>query len=487
MARTRTSRLTSLITAALIAASLLAPGSIQSQPAQSQPASRPPSNDGLKIINNPGGGQVVYGSLTGQSSLPSAMGFMLRTVHSHFGDRPRIGKFFQANGADSAATFFNLNVSTQGGKPIAGLVIVTMPRGGAQPSAAILYDDAARFPRTEPAMMKALNQAWQNEAGQYASSQPAAESGSGTAQASTSGTAQASTPAHTGTPQTLRQVTGGDRSASIGLPSGWNLTSVSGGQLIAAGPNGEMLGLGIIFQQIHDPRSMQSQRTPYAGAAAGGTRPLVAPLGGDLFSSYVSVTNQVRQNRGLPPATFQLTSSKSLPGGDHAIQAIFVVDLHDGKGPRKGSARVGVIVTPGLPTWAMTVSASNAPEAVADAEAPAMLAMIHSYSQDAAVIGRENQVVLNNIAAVGRASAQQAADADARRIASSKSFNQHMDDIDRSSKAFQNYQFDSSQLQDNDINARGTVDNRTADALVKADPNRFQIITRPDFIKGVDY
>src|SRR5664279_2653200 len=66
------------------------------------------SSDALKIINIPGGGQVVYGLLTAQNSMADAMVFMLKQVHGHFGDRPQIGKFFQARGSNSTAVFFNL-------------------------------------------------------------------------------------------------------------------------------------------------------------------------------------------------------------------------------------------------------------------------------------------------------------------------------------------------------------------------------------------
>jgi hypothetical protein len=62
-----------------------------------------------------------------------------------------------------------------------------------------------------------------------------------------------------------------------------------------------------------------------------------------------------------------------------------------------------------------------------------------------------------------------------------------MDDIDRYSKSFQNYQLDRSQIQDNDLNTRGIASNGLAEALVKADPNRFQYVQTQDFLKGVDY
>jgi hypothetical protein len=453
MPRTRTGPLATIIVALLTSAASL--------PAHAE--------DALKTINNPGGGQIVYGPIVGQTTMPGAMGTMLREVHGHFGDRPQIGKFFQARGSDSVATFFTLTAKNQGNKPIAGLVIVSMPKGGT-PTAAVLYDDAARFNKTEPAMMKTLNEAWHTDTAQSATNHPASSQ----------------PPAHQGTPQTLHQATAGDRSASIGLAPGWQITGVSGGQLTASGPNGELINLGSMIQQIHDP-NMPAQRMPNG---TGGARPIVASYSGDLFNTYVSVVNQVRQNRSLPPATFHLISSQNLPATQfeqRVIQAIMEVDLHDGKGLRKGSARIGVMVTRGLPTWAMTINASNAPVAVADAENATMLAMIHSYSQNAAVIGRETQTVINNIHAIGARSAQQAADADARRVASSSAFNQHMDDIDRSSKSFQNYTLDRSQIQDNQLNARGTFANSDADALVKSDPNRFQYVPTQDFLKGVDY
>ncbi len=446
---------------------------------------------GLKTINNPAGGQLVYGSLTGQSSLPSAMGFMLRRVTDHFGERPQIGKFFQTKGTDSAATFFNLHAKDQGNTAIAGLVIVIMPRNGATPTAAVLYDDAANFSKSEPAMMKALNNAWQTEATQYAASGPAPS------QQAQEQNASAPSPAQHSAPQTMRQTTAGDRSASIGLPQGWQITSVAGGHLTAVGPNGEFIEMAGMAQGIRDPRA--GNNMPYGNR---GGPILVAPMNGDLFTSYASLVNQSRQARGMPPGDFRLVSSRRIP--PQALEAIFEVDFQDGKGMRKGSVRIDPIFTRGVPTWAMSVTDSNAPESVFETSNPTIMAMVHSYSQDRSVIGREQAAVMGGIQAAADRSRANAAAAAARRENSSAAFNahmndlnknssafdQHMDDIDRSSKAFQNYTLDRSQLQDNDIGengARGTFNNRTADDLVKQDPDRFQIINRPDFIRGVDY
>jgi hypothetical protein len=283
--------------------------------------------------------------------------------------------------------------------------------------------------------------------------------------------------------------TAGDRSASIGLPDGWKLTGVSAGQLSAEGPNGELVYLGIIYQQIHDPRSMQNQRMPNSGGT-GRNVPLVCPYGGDLFSAFVSVNSQVRQNRQLPPGTYKLISSQNLPANQfeqQVILAILEVDLHDGKGPRSGSVRIGTMTTRGVPIWAMTVSGSNVPKTVAEEEAPTIMAIVHSYSQDEKVLAEETRAVIDNIHAISAAAAKQAAASQAAGAARNAAFHAHMDDIDRYSKSFQNYQLDRSQIQDNDLNTRGTASNGLAEALVKADPNRFQYVPTQDFLKGVDY
>jgi len=429
--------------------------------------------DGLHTIDNPGGGQVVYGTLTGQSTMQNAMVFMLRQIHGHYGDRPNIGKFFQSRGGDSVATFFTLTAKTQGNKPIAGLVIVNMPRG-ATPTAAVLTDSAANFAKTEPVLMQKLNAAMRTAAGPSSAPAGASTQASGKAEAATGGSAA-----------NLHMATAGDRSASIGLAPGWQITAVAGGQLTAEGPNGEQISLGILYQGIQDPRSA-NQRGPYAPPNRG-PAPIVCPYGGDAFEAYICVVNQMRQSKGKPAATFKLTSETKLPATQfeqQVVQAIFEMDLHDGKGMRKASARIGEGHMANFPTWSLTVNGSNAPESVYAAQNPTIMAMVHSYSQNAAVINQETKGAIDNIHAIGAASAAQAKAADQRREASSAAFNlhmdtlkqndaaqtSHMDEIDRQSKAFQDYTLDLSVVAVPGEDAQtyhGTLANPTADTLVK--------------------
>jgi len=423
----------------------------------------------FKITNNPGGGQIMYGPLPNESTMQGAMGAMLRVTHQYLGARPQVRQFFQAKGTSSVATFFTADAIRQGGGtvPVSGLVIVSMSRGS-KPIGAVMFDDSAHFARTQPAMLATLNAAWQT------ASNPAAAG-----DAASAGRAASAR---------LRQTSGGDRSASLGIPDGWQVTSVSGGQIMASGPNGEQISLGGIFQNIRDPRVPAPRYAPPAPAGQ-----LVAANNGDLFAAWVAVINETRQGRGLPPATFSLTSTMKLQPSRYetqAIQVIFTVDLKDGKGLRKGSAKLGSLTRPGAPTWAMDVMTSNMPATVADAEGPLMTAILGTYTQDAAVIGRETRVVIDRIHAEGIATNERIHDQQVASEAQNKAFEQHMDDIDRSSKAMQNYTFDRSQLQvagDDGNTYRGTVSSNAATALTQYDPNKYQVVGQANWIKGIDY
>jgi hypothetical protein len=62
----------------------------------------------------------------------------------------------------------------------------------------------------------------------------------------------------------------------------------------------------------------------------------------------------------------------------------------------------------------------------------------------------------------------------------------------RNNQGFSNYLLDQTVVQDNNMYGNGTVGhgtlwNSTADALIKADPNRFEYVDKPNFWQGTDY
>jgi hypothetical protein len=405
------------------------------------------SGNSFTTVNVPGGGQYIYGPFPGKGSMPEAVLYMLRSIHQYFGNRPELGKFVQSRDGAQSAAFFGVNAKMAGDKPVTGLFIVVR-NGDGSASGAVVFDESSHFATSQPGMMKALYGAWH----------PAGINGSTGAPASAS----------TGIAAPLVQSSAGDHSASIGLPDGWKIVALNGGAISVSGPKGEMVNLGGVFQG-------------YA-------------LGPDLFQSYIQITNRLRASSGKPPANYTVLEKTNLPG--NAIQVIFKVDLNDGVGLRRGSIRLG--------RWgaqAMSVDGSNLPEALLEKESATLLAVIHSYQPNAQVMGQLQQGAMNRIQADAARANQQAAAINARREASnaafdqhmgalnaqSQSFNAHMDNIDRSSKITQDYILDRSVVRDTENGDRATVSNGYADSLVRANPDRYQVVPSQSLLAGKDY
>jgi hypothetical protein len=141
------------------------------------------------------------------------------------------------------------------------------------------------------------------------------------------------------------------------------------------------------------------------------------------------------------------------------------------------------------------------PDRVASEENATMQAVMNSYHTNDQVVAQEQQGALNRVHAdAARAQAQSAA-IDARREASTAAYDQQMrdtdarnsaidsqaDNIDRASKMNQDYILDRSVVRDNENGDRGTVSNSYADALVRGNPDRYQIVPTQEMIKGRDF
>jgi hypothetical protein len=423
------------------------------------------AEDELKYIHNPGGGEIVYGPVTGQTTLPGAMGVMLRNVHSHFGDRPQVGKFFHANTNDSVAAFFTVAARSQGGKQMAGLVIVANPAGGGGVTGALIYDDAQRFATSANPMMNKLNEEWQAKGARPAQ----AGAGAGAAAA-------------------LSQTPFPDNSGSIGLPAGWRITSARGGVVHTAGPNGESLHIGIyvpVMDTGNPQTRAQVQRETGGGARALPGMYVAYPFGDDPFRTLQAIDAQLRAKQNMPQASFSLLSKEDQ--GNNCTHFRVDMDAHDGKGVMFSSIVMCVLPPKMAGSWAATFNQAVLPKATAEQEIPTVRAMMQSYRMNGQVIQAETQQTIDNIHRIGAAAKAQADSAHAANDAHNASVETHWDQIDRQSKAFSNYQLDQTQLQDSLRNERGTVSNAYADALVKADPNRYQYVGTQDFLKGVDY
>jgi hypothetical protein len=418
---------------------------------------------GLKVIDNPGGGQVMYGPVANQTTQQGTMLSVLRYIHGHFGNRPQVGNIFEGRDSQTFGSFFLVTAKSgnQAGRPLAGLVLISLPRG-AQPAAAILYDDSSRFAKTEPVLLRKLAEAWKKDA---------APSVSAAGNATSPGNIPPLTP--TRFP---------DGSGAVNLPAGWRVSFASHGSAKIDGPRGEAVLLSNTAGPIYDPRSPYVQsRMRYANP----NNHLIFCPTGDALNTYLCALRHV-----APQVSFQLKSSRPIPVQGRAVQAVLIdadIDRHDGKGAQSCELGLSITATNQMGARTLGLNGTCAPVSLAAQERPTLKTVYDSYTMNGQVVSAEFAGDQARSRAAGNNARIAANSAHATEDARSAAFQAHMDNIDRFSKSFQNYQLDQTELQDNNLNARGAVPNALADALVKANPDRFQTVPTQDFLKGVDF
>jgi len=427
----------------------------------------------LTTIENPKGGRIVYGQVDGQSTEAGAMGAVLRSLHNQYGDKPHVGKLFQVRGGDSVAVFFTMVNRHQGNMQLAGMIIVSRTSGD-HVEAALMTDEAARFGSTINPMMTKLFSVWRPNGASSSQAAPAAKVAA------------------------LKLYTLPDRSASVSLPDGWNvLPSSGGGTIMAQGPDGSAVALG--YPYLAADTNNPSVRQTMATLQRGGLRntsyahALYYAYGGDLGRTFEDLLQMARKNQGEGPVTIKISSETPMPvsGALRCAHLHGQIDAQDGKGMREMNT-VFCSSPPGPHGSYMNLAYHTAvPLQYADKERGTMEAILASFNVNQAVVQSEaNAIAAPAIAAIheiGRRAAQQAADAHAAEDAHNAAVEKRWDAQDKSNQAFSNYLLDQTVIQDNQLNAHGTVWNQTADALVKSDPQRYEYVNTPNFWKGVDY
>lgn len=115
---------------------------------------------GLKVVENPGGGEYVYRPIAEGASERAIVVDMLTRIHQHFGAAPRVGQVLREKGGQSVSAFFDLK-ATPNGRPVSGMIILkslesvtgggateaTRPAGSKPPSD--LYPTAPALPLTQ--------------------------------------------------------------------------------------------------------------------------------------------------------------------------------------------------------------------------------------------------------------------------------------------------------------------------------------------------
>jgi hypothetical protein len=131
------------------------------------------------------------------------------------------------------------------------------------------------------------------------------------------------------------------------------------------------------------------------------------------------------------------------------------------------------------------------PLALATERRATMTAILDSFKVNSAVVNQQAAAIaapaIAQIHAIGRAAAEQAAQAHAAEDRHNASVEARWDSQDKRNQAFSNYLLDQSVIADNENNGHATVWNKTAEALVAGNPDRFSYVETPNFWKGVDY
>ena len=447
-------------------------------------ASPPPTP--LTHIDSPQGGVIVYGLVDGAKTQAAAMSRILRSVHDNCGEKPQVGQVFKVRNTDSVAVFFNVVNHPGGNKQVAGLVIAAVT-GPNRVEAALVSDSAARFGQSVNPMLTQLFSVWHP-----AGAAPSHPAGNNTAHAA--GASAAAPPA-------LHRVMLPDRSASVAIPDGWNvMPSTSGGGTInVLGPNHEMVMLNNSYMAT-DPNNPQVRQLRMMAQQYGQRYPdnkLYYPYGVNPAKAFIEIRhwNDVKQN--IHPAfNFEVKSEEQIQSRQPCAHLTGITTL-DGVQVQWEFDAV-YCEDPPSPggIWLSSAFITLVPVEQADRERATVRAIEQSFTKDMSVInGQANAIAAPAIAAIN----QIGRDATARFNATQQANDaQHagywaqQDTNARNSQGFSNYLLDQTVIQDNNVYGNGTVGhgtvwNSTANALVKADPNRYEIVNTPNFWQGVDY
>ncbi|HEY9126361.1 MAG TPA: hypothetical protein VIM62_04500 [Acidobacteriaceae bacterium] len=433
----------------------------------------------LRSIDPPGGGKIMYGQVAGQSTEAGAMAYILRNLHQSLGEKPKVGKLFTVRNTQSVAAFFSVSRHDQGqGKQplqIAGMIIAAKVSTD-HVEAALLSDEAARFPKTLPAMQKTLFAQWRP--------------------LQTSHTGSASTASGAPAAQ-LHTVTLSDNSASVGLPNGWQIEQKmsGGGTLIASGPNGAAAELGItwLVGDTNNPMTQHTLAQLRAGYLRGSMYAQMPyyPLGADPGKTFEYLINHTRKRANLPAATYTFTTSAPVQAPNaRCAHLAGSANFNNGKGPYEFNG-LFCEQPPASGSYLTYATMTIVPETDAARERATLGAILQSFQVNQAVVQRQaNQIaapVVAQIHAIGQAAMERARASNEAFEIHNSSVYQHWDSMDKRSQEFSNYQLGYSVISTTDNTAHGTFWNEDADALVKSHPDKFEYVNAPDYWKGIDY
>jgi hypothetical protein len=446
--------------AAVIAASALTCSSIGFS--QHPVAALAATSGSFTSLSNPGGGEIVSGSLGKQSSLQAAEGVMLSHIHAMFGTRPTLVQGAQNPSEHLLVLLFK---ETRDGQPYTGMSLITAAPG-ASANGVALYDISSRFPKTVQPMLKLF---------------------------------QTSTAAVSATPKSARldpaepliQRQFPDRTGSMGVPADWTLKFGGGGSGLAIGPSGEIAAFNSA-QNAMDPT--YGIGLSFVGPAANPTvrtltmkHTLMLPFISDPVKAWTTTFDQMAKQNGHTGPHFVATSV-TRTGSDTAT--IVGTGSGNNREPINYVAYVHVTGANRIGQWGINYSYIIVPTSEVVKHGATAAAVLDSARINAQAFAAQGQAIRN--AAAQQFNAEIALDKmqDAARqqrtnnaIAQDQATQEGMQ---KQAVAMENYSLDRAVVVNTSTGAHSTVGSNFASMLVQGN-SHFQIVPPSELVRGVDF
>ena len=446
-------------------------------------------------IDAPQGGKIVYGSVAGATTQPTAMASLLNGVQAKCGEKPQIGRVFQFRGTDSVGVFFTVTDHSKENKLVAGLAIATIT-GPNRVEAALLTNDASRFGQTVNPMLEQLFGAW------HPGGQAAASGSSPGGQSAPGGSG------HSASSARLHTVTAPDNSASIGIPDGWQLDPNSASSTMALrGPNGEQVVFGAMRPAVDPYNPQQVQAVRYG--IYNGTGTILYPYHPDLGKAYPELLQAWRRAFNLAPAKLEVDKIEPIKGAGNCVLVTGHIDA-DGLGMKRLIDDICQSQPAQWGAYTITRNFNIMPDAQSEREQSTVMAMIPTYKVNQQVMNQQMQQKLaqkqesdqqwrafgqqqsDRIRAQGEAAQRSFAERQAANDRQHADWRAGQEQNSRNIQGFSNYLLDQTVVEDNNMYGNGTIGhgtfwNSTADLLVKADPDRFSYVDTPNYWRGTDF
>jgi hypothetical protein len=459
-------------------------------------SSAPRAQTPLTTVKGAQGGTIVYGLVDGATTPGAAMAKILHIVQNNYGDKPQVGRVFRTRGSNTDAVFFTVTNRTYGNQAVAGMLIAA-PTGPRTVEAALVSDAAGRFGSTMNPLLEQLFSEW-HPAGAVA---PAGKAPGGR---------NAAIPG-------MRQFTLRDGTGTVSLPAGWNLDPDRSGmaQATVNGPQGAILGLNQYFPIWDSSNRVVQGRVREIGKFQ---NEIDIPSNVDMTRYFAQIIQTIRAAYGQGPAPLKVDSVQPMSGSQgQCVSATGQINSDNTTMRdmsmlmcRTAPEQTGHFwltftkcflplgATDQLRATAAAIVASYKPDmeraqAIADAKTgPAIARMNQAYQahMQALMAFTQQQIAFNQQRT--NATLARAQQTSIEHDQQNARWEQGEEDISRRGQGFSNYILDQSVVQNNNVAGTGMVGHATlwnteAEALVKADPNKYELVPEQGYWPGTDF